>query len=112
MIGVSLDSRVQPTLSIILEGTRRLWQPLILTGVVFRVLGILIFTPFLGLLIWFFLAASGNTIVADEDLLRVLLDPLGITALAIIGGVSLAAIALEQACLMTISIGGSGGARR
>jgi glycerophosphoryl diester phosphodiesterase len=76
-----------------------------LTGVLYRILGIVIFTPLVGFLLWVFLATSGNTVVADEDLLLILLHPFGLTAIVVIGGATLAIIAMEQACLMTISIG-------
>ncbi len=93
----------------ILDNTRRTWQTLTLTGVLYRILGIVIFTPLVGFLLWVFLATSGNTVVADEDLLLILLHPLGLTAIVVIGSATLAIIAMEQACLMTISIGSTQG---
>ena len=100
-----MDPGAPSILAAILEDTRRTWQTLTLTGVLYRILGIVMFTPLVGCLLWVFLATSGNTVVADEDLLLVLLHPFGLTAIVFIGGATLAIIALEQACLMTISIG-------
>ena len=100
-----MDPGAPSIFAAILDDTRRTWQTLTLTGVFYRILGIVIFTPLVGFLLWAFLATSGNTVVADEDLLLVLLHPFGLTAIVVIGGATLAIIAMEQACLMTIIIG-------
>ncbi len=100
-----MDPGTPSIFAAILDDTRRTWQTLTLTGVLYRILGIVIFTPLVGCLLWIFLATSGNTVVADEDLLLVLLHPFGLIAIVVIGGATLAIIAMEQACLMTISMG-------
>jgi glycerophosphoryl diester phosphodiesterase len=100
-----LNPRAPAVLALILRDLRHTWQTLMLTGVFYRILGVAIFTPLVGLVMWIFLATSGRTVVADEDLLLVLLHPFGLAALVVIGGGMLAIIAMEQACLMTIAFG-------
>ena len=51
------------------------------------------------------MASKGNAVLADQDIIYFLLSPIGLAALLVVGGVSLAILALEQACLMAIGFG-------
>ena len=58
-----------------------------------------------------FLAASGNRVLADLDILFFVLSPLGVVALVTLAGLALAILALEQACFMTLAYGATHGIR-
>ncbi|MFQ5935509.1 MAG: glycerophosphodiester phosphodiesterase family protein [Acidiferrobacterales bacterium] len=92
-------------LALIWRDLRRTWATLTLTSVLYRILAAAILTPLVAFVLWAFLATSGREVVADEDLLLVLLDPIGWAGLIVIGGLTLTIIAMEQACLMTIAFG-------
>ena len=83
---------------------RRVWLPLLLTDVTYKLLALVLLTPLVGLALRAGLALSGRTVVADQDILFFLLSPIGIAVLVVIGALSLTLIALQQACLMTIGM--------
>lgn len=81
------------------------WKELFLTDLLYKVIGFVVLTPLVGLLLRIALAASGTSVLADEDILYFLLGPIGWATLIVVGGAWIAIVALEQAALMTIVAG-------
>lgn len=81
----------------------RLWPRLLATDLVYKLLAFVVLTPVAGAALGMFVATSGSRVVADQDILRFIVSPIGLVALVVTGGVVLAIAALEQACLMTIA---------
>ena len=83
---------------------RRAWPQLLTTDLIYKVIAFAIFTPFVGLALRFFMSTSGNSVLADQDILFFVMSPIGMVALVVVSVTSLGIIALEQACLMTIGL--------
>ena len=64
-----------------------------------------VLTPAAGIMLGAFMSFTGNEVLADQDILYFLLSPWGVVALVLVGGLALAIVALELACLMTIGLG-------
>lgn len=79
---------------------RRCWKDLALTDVTYKLLAFVVLTPIVGLLFRVLIALSGRTVVADEDIVRFFLEPLGWICLVCVGALWTAIVALEQAALM------------
>ncbi len=90
------------TLPSALRDYRRCWKNLALTDIAYKVLAFVILTPVLGLLFQVLVSLSGRTVVADEDIVQFLLEPLGWICLLVVGALWIAIIALEQAALMGV----------
>jgi len=90
---------------------RRTWPQLAVTAILYKVVAFAVLTPLLGLLLRLLVSTSGSSVVADEEILFFLLRPLGLAGLVVFGGVSLAIVALEQACLMVVAFGAAHGRR-
>ncbi len=88
----------------ILHRLRGSWKALVATDVLFKVLAFVLLTPLVGLLFQVFVAASGRTILADVDIARFLLHPIGMLAAIIVGGAVVTLFFLEQSALMAISL--------
>ena len=84
---------------------QRTWPALIATDILYKVLAFALLTPLVGLALRLLVRTSGSSVLADTDILFFVLSPIGIVTLLVVGAVSLAIIALEQACLMTIGFG-------
>ena len=78
---------------------------LIVSDLLFKAITLLILTPMVSLLFRLFVDASGRTVLADADMARFLLHPLGWLTLVLVGGAVVCIFALEQAVLMTVCIG-------
>ena len=78
------------------------WQRLALTDVAFKMLAFVVLTPLSGLLFRSLLAASGNEVLSDVDILLFFLGPFGWIGLIIVGTTWLGIVALEQASLTAI----------
>lgn len=83
----------------------RAWRELLATDVLYKVLAFGILTPLVGIALRAFVSTSGNSVLADTDILLFFLSPVGLLALVVLSALSLAIVALEQACLMTIGFG-------
>lgn len=81
------------------------WRELFLTDLLYKVIGFVVLTPLVGLMLRIALAASGTSVLADQDILLFLLGPIGWATLIVVGGAWIAIVALEQAALMTIVAG-------
>ncbi len=80
------------------------WTTLVVSDILFKAVTMLLLTPIVSLLFRLFLYASGREVLADADIARFLLHPLGVFAFVIVGGAILCIFALEQAVLMTICL--------
>ncbi len=84
---------------------RRTWPALLTTSLIYKAIAFAILTPFTALLLRALVSTSGDSVVADEQILFFLLSPVGMAGLVVFATVSLAIIALQQACLMMIAFG-------
>jgi len=84
---------------------RRAWPQLLATDIAYKLLAFVILTPLVGLALRLGISLSGSSVLADQDILFFLLRPVGLVVMVVIAALSLTVIALEQACLMTISVG-------
>lgn len=78
---------------------------LIVSDLLFKAITLLLLTPLVSLLFRLFVFASGRTVLADADIARFLLHPLGWLTFVLVGGAVVCIFALEQAVLMTVCIG-------
>ena len=78
------------------------WQALTIASVVYKIAALLLLTPVVGLLFQLLLAVSGKTVLADQDILLFLLEPLGWICFIAVGALSIGIVALEQAALLGI----------
>ncbi len=78
------------------------WKDLALTDIAYKSLAYVALVPVAGLLLHLLIALSGRTVVADEDIVQFLLEPLGWLCLVVVGAVLIAIAALEQAALMGV----------
>ncbi len=85
-----------------LRDFRYCWTDLALTDIAYKSLAYVALVPVAGLLLHLLIASSGRTVVADEDIVQFLLEPLGWLCLVAVGAVLIAIAALEQAALMGV----------
>ncbi|MGI9455302.1 MAG: glycerophosphodiester phosphodiesterase family protein [Aeoliella sp.] len=81
---------------------RRRWKPLLLTSIVYKVIAFVLLTPLAAGLFRVLLAASGNSLLADTDLLFFVTGPSGWLCLVTVGAVWIGISAVEVAALMAI----------
>ena len=93
-----------------LADLRTTWVDLATTDLLYKLVALVLLAPLstvvLSLSLWF----SGSTVLADQDILFFALSPLGLAGLVTIAAVSLAVVALEQACLISIGVTAAEGA--
>jgi glycerophosphoryl diester phosphodiesterase len=85
-----------------LRDLRDSWRPLLAAYVAYKLATFALLSSLAGLTLQAFLALSGRSSVADEDILFFALSPVGALGLLAAATVAVAVVALEQACLMTI----------
>jgi glycerophosphoryl diester phosphodiesterase len=108
---ISLKETIQTLLSNAWQTFRFCWSELVLTSVVYRIIAFVVLTPMLGVLIRSLLWVSGESVLADQDILHFFLGPAGWVS-AIIGVSALATVAVsEQAALLVIIRAGAEGKR-
>ena len=88
----------------VLYNLRSCWKTLVVSDLLFKAITLLVLTPIVSLLFRLFLFVSGRTVLADADIARFLLHPLGWLAFVFVGGALVSVLALEQAVLMTVCI--------
>lgn len=88
-----------------LRDFRRTWPQLILTDLLLRVIAVVVLTPTVGLLLKLFLAGTATGVVTDAAIVTFLLHPTGLTALLVVGAVSLGLLFAEAGALMAIGFG-------
>ena len=81
---------------------RSCWKQLAATDIVYKVITFILLTPIVGLFFRILINLSGRTVLADQDILLFLLEPLGGATLILIGSLLVTILALEQAALMQI----------
>lgn len=89
----------------ILSNLRQSWRSLVLADLLFKVTAFVVLVPLVSLVFRLFITLSGRQILADADIAKFLIHPIGWIALLVVGGASLGIVMLEQAVLMTIAIG-------
>ena len=62
----------------------------------------MLLTPIVSVLFQVLVAQTGRTVLADEDILQFVLEPLGWVCMVLVGALSIAIMALEQVALMSI----------
>jgi len=103
--GRILSSSVLSLLTDSLRDFRRTWPQLMLTDFLARALTVVIIAPAVGLLVKLFLWRTATGVVTDEAIVSFLLHPLGLTALVVVGAVSLGVLFTETGQLMVIGLG-------
>ena len=93
---------VSLTLSRAWRNGRQCWRDLALTDIAYKVLAFIVLTPLTGLLLHILIALSGRTVVADEDIIQFLLEPLGWLCIVSVGAIWIAILALEQTALLGV----------
>ncbi len=84
---------------------RRCWRRLLAIELLALTLGFLVVTPVTAVLLRFFAARSGSSVVTDEDILFFLLSPAGAVALLFIGIFTFWIVFAKQAATLTLGFG-------
>ncbi|MEJ2085641.1 MAG: glycerophosphodiester phosphodiesterase family protein [Acidobacteriota bacterium] len=84
---------------------QRAWGRLLETDLFYKLVAFVLLTPLAGLILNLFVARSGSSVVADQDIFWFLIRPVGLICLAVIGGIACAIVVLESGCLMLIGYG-------
>lgn len=87
------------------------WKQLAATDLLYKVIAFVALTPFVGILLRVILAVSGNSLLADQDILFFFLGPVGWLCAITVGGLWLGIVALEQATLMAVLCANHAGRR-
>ncbi|KAA5539335.1 glycerophosphodiester phosphodiesterase [Roseiconus nitratireducens] len=85
------------------------WRQLVVVDLLFKTVAVVVLTPLVSLLFRLFLALSGRTVLADTDIARFLIHPIGWGAFLIVGGAVVGVFAIELAVLMMVSVGSAVG---
>jgi len=88
----------------LIASLRQCWKSLVLADLLFKAIAFVLLTPLVSLLFRAFLSLSGRAVLADVEIVRFLLHPLGWLAVIIVGGAAIGILALEQSTLLAISI--------
>jgi len=84
---------------------RSCFGQILILHIAYVALGIIVFGPLAGFIGRLLLQASGNSVMADMDILFFLLTPFGMATLVVFGSVLVTIIAFEQASIITICAG-------
>ncbi len=84
------------------RGIRASWRRLIVTDILYKILAFVVLTPLVGMLLRALLALFGHAAVSDMDVVLFCLGPAGWVCLVLLGSLTLAIVALEQASLLGI----------
>jgi glycerophosphoryl diester phosphodiesterase len=88
-----------------LRDFRRTWPQLLATDLLARTLAVVVLTPAVALLLKLFLVRTDTGVLSDQDILWFCLHPIGLTALVVVGAVSLGILFFEVGQLMVIGFG-------
>ncbi len=83
---------------------RSTWVALAATDLLYKLVAVGLLTPFASGVASLSLWLGGSSVLADQDILLFALNPLGLIGLVTMMAVSLAVVALGQACLITVGI--------
>ncbi|MEH6589122.1 MAG: glycerophosphodiester phosphodiesterase [Halioglobus sp.] len=78
------------------------WRQILVVHALFSALGFFVLMPLFGVMLQMMVGLSGASAVADQDIARLLLSPLGMVGLIVLLGLFLAILALEVAALLLI----------
>ena len=67
---------------------RQLWEDLVLTDITYKLIALVVLIPAMGIVFRVLIAASGNAILADQDILYFFLGPMGWICLVVVGAVA------------------------
>jgi glycerophosphoryl diester phosphodiesterase len=88
-----------------LDELRRGWRELLAAALFYQVVELTLLTPLLTLALRALVSLSGSAVLADQDILRFALSPVGLLALAAAAAAHIAVLAVDEACLMEIGFG-------
>ena len=89
---------------LLLQQLRGNWRSVILVHLFFSLLGIALLTPVFGATLQALVSLSGSAAVADQDIARLVLSPMGMLGAIFIVGLAAAIVALELGALQAISL--------
>ena len=81
---------------------RASWIQLLATHLIFTLLGVVVLAPLLGFSMQTLVEFSGSSAVADQDIARLILSPLGMVGLIFILGLFLAIVVLEFSAMLAL----------
>ncbi|MEH6592702.1 MAG: glycerophosphodiester phosphodiesterase [Halioglobus sp.] len=95
---------MQTIISGFLQAIHSRWPALLQVHLIFNLLGAVILGPVFGLLLQTVVGFSGSAAVADQDIARLLLTPLGASSAVFLVGIFLAITALEIGALLVVAL--------
>ena len=84
---------------------RLAWKELVLADLVYKTIAFAVLTPLVGLILRLTLSVSGTEVLADQDILRFLLGPVGWITFVVVMSVGISVIVFEQAVLIIVVAG-------
>ena len=81
---------------------RASWKTLAITDIAYKIIAFVLLTSVVGIAFRIMLSVSGRNVLADEDILYFLLEPVGWICMIVVGALWLAIFAFEQTALMGI----------
>ena len=81
---------------------RATWKTLAITDIAYKFIAFVVLSSIVGITFRIMLSLSGRTVLADEDILYFLLEPVGLVCVIVVGALSLGILAFEQAALMGV----------
>jgi glycerophosphoryl diester phosphodiesterase len=87
------------------------WREIVPVAFLYHALSFVLLVPAVAGLLRLFVSWSGEDVLTDLDILFFVLSVPGALALVLVGGVSLALVAMELACIMAIALGAARGHR-
>ena len=103
-----MSNSSRPTLNAVVADFRLTWKELVLTDIAYKMIAFIVLTPLVGVLFRVLVAASGRSVLTDQDILFFFLGPAGWVCFVAVGGLWLGIVALEQAALLGIIAAAAG----
>ncbi len=109
--GVKLLGAAARIVRVALTDFVALWRDIVPVGFLYHALSLVLLVPAVAGLLRLFVSWSGEDVLTDLDILFFALSVPGVLAVVLVGGVSLAVVAMELACIMAIALGAAAGRR-
>lgn len=93
---------MRPVIAAALRDFRRSWKQLFAADLIYKAIAFALLTPLVAFLFHLLLWFSGDSVLADQDILFFLLTPIGWICMISVGGLSIGIAAVELAALMVI----------
>ncbi len=90
--------------AIVVQNLRLCWQKLLLADLVFKAIAFILIAPAVSIVFRTLLAISGRQMLADADIAKFLLHPVGLGSFLLFSAILISIFAIELAILMTLSI--------